>query len=267
MRSRNETLQLLAQLRPRNAAPRRPWYDFRNLTEGKTEVLIYDFIGFDPWMGGISAAEFARDLKAINTRKIVLRINSPGGDIFEGVAIRNALREHPAQIETHIDGLAASTASWVGLDAKRVIMAPHATMMIHEPWDIALGDAETFRKEAGVLDQLGDEIARMYVEKAGGETAAWRDLMRAETWYMDDAAVQSGLADEVAGGEPASADNRYDPAILRIYENTPEELLTDDPNTPTPTQPTPPYEAPSELIAATLRYQRDTNARRQGVAA
>ena len=216
----------LAQFRARNAGTRKPraWYELTNAADsGELELFIYDYIGFDPWFGGVAAKDLVDELRNTRAQKILLRINSPGGDISEAVTIRNALRDHPAEIETHVDGLAASSAAWVGLAADRVIMHPQSMLMIHEPWNIIAGDAEAMRHEGEVLDKFADQIADMFVEKAGDARDAWRDVMRAETWYTDSEAVDAGLADEVAG-ESSSAENRYDPSILSVFKNTPAHL-------------------------------------------
>jgi len=258
----NGYLGLLASAR-NGAAPQRSWYSVRNLADGEAEVFIYDVIG-DSWFGGVTAADFVRDLRAINATRILLRINSPGGAISDAVAIRTALVEHPAAIETHIDGLAASAASWVGLAAEKVVMARHATMMIHEPLDIMVGNAEDMRKMAEMLDHFGDDIAKMFQEKAGGEVDEWRERMREETWYSDEEAVAAGLADEIAAQE-TPAENRYDPGILAIFKNSPPHLVggNKDRGEGTPT-PGPAADRPEELVRAVLGYQRDQS-RRIGV--
>ena len=107
----------------------------RNATE--TEVFLYDQIGFF----GISAEQFVKDLRGINSATVALRINSPGGAVFEGVAMMNAIREHPARITAHIDGLAASIASGIAMAADEIVMAKGAFMMIHEPFGLVVGDA------------------------------------------------------------------------------------------------------------------------------
>lgn len=267
-----ETLRALRN-RSRNAAGvrAREWYSIRNRADGEAEIFLYDFIGADPFFGGVSSNEFVRELRAINAPKILLRINSPGGDITEAVAIRTALQEHPAEIETHVDGLAASSASWVGLVGDKVIIAPHATMMIHEPWNIIAGDAEDMRKTAAELDLFGGEIAEMYVEKAAGTSDEWRARMREETWFTDQEAVDAGLADEIAGQPADAAANRYDPAILAMYRNTPAHLggVRGQPheantNTPRGEKPNEQREQLEQLVRASLAYQRDQS-RRQGV--
>jgi len=258
-------IETLASLKPynRGARKQREWFSVRNLATGEAEVFIYDFIGFDPWLGGVAAKDFVAQLRRTAAQKILLRINSPGGDIAEAVTIRNALIEHPASIETHIDGLAASSASWVGLAAEKVIMSPHATLMIHEPWNIVMGDAQAMRKEADVLDKFGDEIASMLVEKAGGTREEWRDRMREETWYSDQEAVDAGLADEIAGAPAESAENRYDAAILALYRRTPSHL-TEGAAHPSPLQQQEAGPHP-ELVQAALEHYREQS-RRLGVA-
>lgn len=262
--------EFLKTLRNRQGArPSQPrdWYSVRNLAAGEAEVFIYDVIG-ESWFGGVTAGQFVTELRAINATKILLRINSPGGDVADAVAIRNALIEHPAEIETHIDGIAASAAAWVGLAAEKVVIAPTATMMIHEPRDFAFGDAERMRKTANMLDMVGGQIAGMLQEKAGGTVDEWREFMRAETWYTHDEAVDAGLADEVAGAAPATQ-NRYDPTFLLIFKNTPEHLVAaanakprrrSAPPKPAASEPAAaaaPVAPSDELIRETLVYQRD----------
>ena len=233
------------QGRPSNLQAERKWYNLApNTATGEAEVFLYDVIG-ESWFGGITAKDFVRDLRAVEADKLVIRINSPGGDITDGVAIRNALLEHPAkEKETHIDGMAASTASW--LPVGNVIMSPGAVMMIHEPYNIVMGDAESFRKQAEILDMFGDNIADMYAERAGGKREDWRDLMRAETWYTDQGAVDAGLANEVAG--KAVVENRYDPNYLNVYRNVPKHLLERAAVQPEPRV---------DLLPGYLAYQRN----------
>lgn len=220
--------QYFRDLHLKNAGDKpRDWYRISNLAGDEAEVYIYDVIGAT-WFGGITADEFVRDLNSVTASKVYLRINSPGGDIWDATAMYNAIRNHPATFEAHIDGVAASAASWVGLAAEKVVMEPHATMMIHDPWSIVMGNAVDMRKEADVLDMYAEEIAGMYHEKAGHSVQYFRDLMREETWFTDRKAVEVGLADEVAPATKAdssSSSNSFDHAILSIFANTPADLL------------------------------------------
>ncbi len=246
-------LQRLQSNRPGNLRQPRSWYNIaRNAETNDAEIFIYDVIG-DGWYGGVTANQFVQDLRALDASKIILRINSPGGDIADGIAIRNALIQHPADVETHIDGMGASTASWIGtLPDNKVIMSPSAVLMIHEPFNIVMGDAEVMRKESEILDMFGDDIADMYVARAGGTRQEWRDRMRAETWYTDKQAVDAGLADEVAGN--AKAGNKYDPAILNLFKKTPQHLLSKVPANPSDEKP-----VAADLLPHRLAFLKNTS--------
>jgi len=240
----------------------------RNLASGEAEIFIYDYIGRDPFFGGVSARDFVQQLRALNATKILVRVNSPGGDISEGVTIRNALIEHPAQIETHVDGLAASTASWCAmLPGERFIMSPHSMMMIHEPWNLCAGDAEYMHREADILDKFAGQIAEMLTEKAGGTTDQWRASMRAETWYTDAEAVAAGLADEVATDATAASTagsgggNQYDHPIFNTFKHVPDQLKNGRHAPASAHEPAAPENA--DLVKATLDYERSVFQRYQ----
>lgn len=194
------------------ARAHKSWYRIDARTEAdEAEVYIYDEIGYF----GTSAQQFVRDLQAVKAGRIRLHLNTPGGDVFDGIAIHNALRDHAASVTVQVDSLAASIGSVIAMAGERVTMARHATMMIHDPYGAALGNADDMRKMAEVLDQLGDTIAGIYAERAGGAVSLWRSRMAEETWYTDRAAVEAGLADDVAGDDAAEAENRFDLSIFR----------------------------------------------------
>lgn len=203
-----------------NEATLRQWMQHRGQFRVEHEdddtavVYLYDAIG---WFA-INAGDFVPEIAALKVSRIRLHINSPGGDVFDAVAIYTALKDHPAEVETRIDGIAASAASFIAQAGDRIVMARHATMMIHDPWGITIGDAASHRKQADVLDKLGDNIARIYAGRAGGSVREWRDRMLDENWYDDHEAVEAGLADEVAGTKEA-VENRFD---LSMYQNVPE---------------------------------------------
>ena len=190
--------QLTAALernRPRNGSASRGWYSIKNLSEAESEIMIYDFIGY----GGVSADDFIRELADIKASKITLRVNSPGGDVFDGIAIFNAIARHKANVTAYVDGIAASAASFIVMAADTAIMSPHAQMMIHEAHGLALGPADDMRKMADILDKSSDNIAAIYAKRAGGTIADWRVKMREETWFSDQEAVAAGLADRIEG--------------------------------------------------------------------
>ena len=169
------------------------WYEIRNEAEDEADVYLYDEIG--AW--GISANDFVQALAVVKAAIINLYVNSPGGDVFDGIAIHAVLQRHPATVNAYVDGLAASSASFIVQAADRIVMGRNATMMIHEPYGMALGNSETMAKMAETLGEVAETIAGIYAERAGGELDEWRTRMRAETWYRAQQAVDAGLADEV----------------------------------------------------------------------
>lgn len=164
---------------------------------GVASLHIYGAIG--GFWDGVVAGDVVREIHDLDVATLNVYVNSPGGDAYDGIAIRNALRQSPAHVIVHVDGLAASAASYIACAGDEVIMGENAEIMIHEAWNIVLGNAEEMRTEADALDRLSDNIAAMYAEKAGGEVASWRALMKAETWYSADEAVAAGLADRIEG--------------------------------------------------------------------
>lgn len=184
--------------------------------DGSHSLRLYDPI--DSWGGdwGVSAKEFAAALSAIpkDAKEIRLHINSPGGEVFEAVAILNQLRQHSARVVAVVDGLAASAASFLATGADETIMAPNTQLMIHDAWGLCVGNAADMRGLADLLDRLSNNIAEVYADKAGGSVEDWRTAMLAESWYSAEEAVAAGLADSVAG-EPATAKASFDLSRFR----------------------------------------------------
>jgi ATP-dependent protease ClpP protease subunit len=182
---------------------------------GVATIRLYDPI--DSWGGdwGVSAKEFAAALDGLgpDVIEIHLHINSPGGEVFEGIAILNTLRNHPAKVVSVVDGIAASAASFIAMAGDEVVMGRNSELMIHDPSGLCLGNAEDMRTLAKLLDHLGDNIAGVYAGKAGGTVAGWRGAMLAETWYSADEAVAAGLADRVEQAAPA-AQNSFDLSVF-----------------------------------------------------
>jgi len=154
----------------------------------------------DSWGGfwGISAKDMGVVLDALpdSVTQIILRINSPGGEVFEGMAILNMLRAHKASVIAVVDGLAASAASFIAAGADETVMSPGTQMMIHSPWSIAGGNATDFRKAADMLDGVEASIVEIYTAKAGEKD--WTALLAADTWMTATETVELGLADRVA---------------------------------------------------------------------
>lgn len=184
------------------------WYRIENLADaGTADIYIYDEISY--W--GVSAQDFVNELNTITASTLNVYINSPGGDVFDGIAILNALRRSEATVNVVVDGVAASAASFIAVGAgDTVTMSRNSQMMIHDALGIEIGNAEEMRAFADRLDQASQNIASIYAEAAGprgGSTNIddWRALMKAETWMTAQEAVDLGLADQVDGTEPDSA--------------------------------------------------------------
>lgn len=192
------------------------WYEIRNASGDEAEVYIYDEIG--SW--GITAKQFVDELQAVKAKTINLRVNSPGGDVFDAVAIYNALKHHPAAVHAVVDGIAASSASFITQAGDTVLMATGATMMIHEPSGMVMGDAGDMAKMAETLEKMGDTIASFYVGRAGGTEAEWRERMRAESWYRAQEAVDIKLADGLV--DSRGTDRRVGIFNLSRFKNVPE---------------------------------------------
>lgn len=199
----------------------------RNVTT--PELWIYDVI--DSWGGdwGVSAADVIDALQLIgDVPEISVRINSPGGDYFEGVAIHNALTRLSAKVTVYVDALAASAASVIAMAGDEIVMGPGSQLMIHEASSMAYGTAADFRHAAQMLDQTNDDVAGFYAARSGGDVTEWRQAVAVETWYTASQAVAAGLADRVA--ERASTFTAAAPASpdLRTTEVSSQEISSPD---------------------------------------
>jgi|GEM_PF-315933 len=184
--------------------------------DNEVDLYLYDVIGF-PF---IEAQDLLYQVPQ-NAKTIRVHINSPGGDVFEGMAIYNFLSSHKADVNVTVDSLAASSASLVAMSGARVSMARASFMMIHQPWTMLMGDAEELRKEAELLDKISDIFASAYSERSGKSKKDILELMRAETWFTPDEALESKLADEIQDGGSIEARAAFD---LSIFENVPQAL-------------------------------------------
>lgn len=169
------------------------------VADNTLEVMITGRIGGGFFYAGVTAAGVAQAIEG-HTGDLRLRINSPGGDAFEGFAIYNLLSTYPGHITSRIDGLAASAASMIAMVGDTIEMAPASMFMVHDAWSVAVGNADDMRAEADVVDSISQIGAELYADKAGGTAAAWRGKMRAETWYDPNEAAAAGLADVVLSG-------------------------------------------------------------------
>lgn len=206
-----------ALARPQDLVPGsepRQWFRVSNAdgaSGDEARIDIYDAIDSwggapgdaDNFWGGISAEGFQRVLSAITTPRLALHVNSPGGDVWDGVAILNALIQHPAHVTAYVDGYAASIASVIVMGADEVEMGLGSQLMIHDASTFAWGNTAEVQAVADLLDKVSDNIAGVYAARTGQPAAHWRDLMRAETWFNADEAVAAGLASRMVTPEPA----------------------------------------------------------------
>ena len=178
--------------------PERPWFEIKaQAGEDTAEILIYDEIGSD-WFGeGVTAKQFVKDLAALDVANLNVRINSPGGSVFDGAAIFNAIKRHKAAVTTYIDGMALSIASVIAEAGDKVVMADNALFMIHQPFGMVRGTAEDMRGTAEALDKVSETIRNVYKDKSGKSEEDLRAAMDAETWYTAQEALDAGFVDEV----------------------------------------------------------------------
>ena len=184
------------------------WYRIENADGERAELFIYGAIGSDWDDGDVTASQFVRDLRNITASSLDLHINSPGGLVFDGVAIYSALKNHAASVDVYVDGIAASAASFVAMAGDSVTIEKPAKMMIHDARGLVLGNASDMTEMAGLLDELSNTIAGIYADRAGGEIGTWRDRMRAESWFSASQAVEAGLADRVANDVAPESDTQ-----------------------------------------------------------
>lgn len=187
----------------------------------KSELYIYDAIGQDYFGDGITATSIKDALKEFKSGSgIDIYINSPGGSVFEGIAIYNQLMRWGGKKTVHVDGLAASIASVIMMAGDERIVAENSTVMIHRGWSIAMGNAADMRKMAESLDTVDDTILTTYVSRTGGnrdEISAWMD---AETWMTAEQAVSRKFATSKSSPKTIKAEF----PLLAKYQNVPQQL-------------------------------------------
>lgn len=212
--------------------------------DGATVIDLYDEIGFF----GITAAEFRRKLDAVRTDEILVRINSPGGDVFDGIAIHNDLAAHPARVTTRVTGIAASAASEVAMAGDRIEMFESAFLMIHNAWALVIGDRNDLRGFADVLEQIDGALAAVYARRTGKTAKAISALMDAETWMAGPKAVEEGFADALV--EPAGEDGTVVAWLdfLSRFRNAPEPIRA--PAVAPPSEPEEMFVIPPDARAA-----------------
>lgn len=225
----------------RGAESASPWYRIvRNAVDTTAaDIDIYDEIH---WLFGVNASDFRDELNGLGDgiTTINLHVNSPGGDVYEAIAIMNTLRQHEARVVTTVDGLAASSAGFIAVGASdELIMARNAEMMAHLPWAVTVGNAADMRSTADDLDRIGRNIASIFADRTGGDVAEWMNILTAETWWSAEEAVDAGIADRVLAvpkGKEQKATNHFDLTVFNHAGRTnappPRNALVRNQDTP-----------------------------------
>lgn len=200
---------------------RTDWYRIENKAKdnGTTvaEVYIYDEIGY--W--GVTSSDFVRDFDAITADEIHVRLNSPGGEVGDGLAIYEAVKRKASRTTCYVDGYALSAASFILQAAGKRVVSRSSLVMIHNASGLAVGTAADMRELADVLDKLTRSVADIYAQRTGTPLDGWLAAMDAETWYSSQEAVDAGLADEVAQDEQGGDDTAANSWDLSIYAKAP----------------------------------------------
>lgn len=180
----------------------------RAASENDPSISIYEVIGEDPWTGGgVTVKRVDAALRSIGNKDVVVNINSPGGDVFEGIAIYNRLREHQGKITVKVLGLAASAASVIAMAGDEVQIGASSFLMIHNAWVLAIGNRHDMREVADFLEPFDRALADVYVARSRQDLGTVQAAMDAETWFNGSQAVELGYADSLlAADEVATTD-------------------------------------------------------------
>ncbi|HOW77773.1 MAG TPA: Clp protease ClpP [Candidatus Competibacteraceae bacterium] len=204
-------------------------YRIENAASAEPELYLYGQIGKDFFGEGISADQVVKDLNALGKKKqITVRIDSPGGAVFEGTNIYNALVRNPAKIHIEIDALAASIASIIAMAGDRIRIADNAMMMIHEPAGVVMGTAKDMRDLANLLDKTRGNLIGIYAKRTGLDNEKVSSLMQAESWFNATEALQAGFVTDILPAKTANNAASFDKTLLAKlgYRNIPAYLIS-----------------------------------------
>lgn len=205
-------------------------------SEADNSISVYDVIGEDFWTGeGVTVKRIDAALRKIGNRDVVVNINSPGGDVFEGIAIYNRLREHPGKVQVKVMGLAASAASIIAMAGDEVQIGEASFLMIHNAWVMAVGNQFDLREVADFLEPFDQALRDVYVQRTGVAADEVAAMMKAETWITGKKAVETGFADTLlSADETKQVENAANPqvnALRRIEalacQNAPRSAVRD----------------------------------------
>jgi ATP-dependent Clp protease protease subunit len=184
-------------------------------SEGDASISMYEVIGEDPWTGGgVTLKRIDAALRSIGNNPVTVNINSPGGDVFEGIAIYNRLREHPATVNVKVLGLAASAASIIAMAGDNIEIGASSFLMIHNAWVMAVGNRHDMQEVAAFLEPFDRALADVYVARTGADLATVQAAMDSETWFSGSQAVELGYADALLPADAVKqVENAVDPQI------------------------------------------------------
>lgn len=181
-----------------------PTFKTETKDDGTNEIVIYGDIG-DSWLFDSTSAKEVKNAIDNMTGNISIRLNSPGGDAFDGIAIYNLLKNHDGNVTVNVDGWAASAASIIAMAADEIIMGTGTMLMVHEAWTLAIGNKNDISKTINALEGLDSSLVDIYMTRFKGERAEIETMMTNETWFTANEAVDIGLADSVVEIEEESS--------------------------------------------------------------
>jgi ATP-dependent protease ClpP protease subunit len=197
----------------------------RAVAAGDNVITMFDTIGDDFWTGGgVTAKKVTAQLRAIGDRPITVQINSAGGDMFEGIAIYNALREHSQDITVQVIGMAASAASIIAMAGDNIEIGSASFLMIHNAWVLAIGNRHDMAETAAFLEPFDAAMRDVYSQRTGLKADEIAQMMDAETWLSGSAAIEKGFADALLAADQVTQDEKTKSEDLRINEVRAMEL-------------------------------------------
>lgn len=200
-----------------------------NATDDAADVYIYGDIG--GWWDGIQPDEIAKEIAELDVATLNVHVNSPGGIVFDGIAIYNAFASHSANVVMHIEGIAASIASVIVMAGDEIRIGESANMMIHKPWSFMIGDADDMRAEAEILDSLEQSIVDIYTARTENDEDQVKNWLKAETWFRGQQAVDNSFADSMVPNkkkEKKAAKSK----LLDLFQHTPSDLIPQNDDVP-----------------------------------
>jgi ATP-dependent Clp protease protease subunit len=197
----------------------------RAVAGGDNVITMFDLIGEDFWSGGgITAKSVTAQLRAIGERPVTVQINSPGGDMFEGIAIYNVLREHPQEVTVQVMGMAASAASVIAMAGDQVEIGAASFFMIHDAWVLAIGNRHDMAETAAFLEPFDAAMRDVYAARTGLKADDVAKMMDAETWLSGQSAIDKGFADALLAADKVTRDDQTKAEDRRVNEIRAMEL-------------------------------------------